>query len=389
MTNVTARHNNSLLSIQKGEVDLLDHDRFYVTLDDFRGNPVLLDNSLLQALPKKLRETAERIRLKDQTVAMQANKLVISQADPLKPLELDVFWDGQLWFRDADLLAGVEFNKVTGSMACQGRCLGDHMLGLSGNVFVSDATVLGQPFHDTYGHFAINKDTPDVMLFSLQAPIFGGKISGNGRVEFTTTEHYQMDLVASEIQLERFANFNLGPKHQMAGIAAGQVHLEGQGAGGGSNLKGQGTIDVPYSPTTRLLDLPLLLDLLKFLGLRLPDRTAFEEAHARFAIDGNRLTVSKLELQGNAISLYGKGDVNLDTKDMKLDMYSSWGRAEQLLPSVFRSIPSAISKQLLKIEVRGKLGGHEGDLQFTKVLVPGVMEPLLSLGKPQAGDGRQ
>ncbi len=381
ITNFTARHNSSLFSIQRGKVDLLELDRFYVTLEDIRGNHVLLDDGLLQALPEKLRKTAQGIHLQDQTVDMQAKTVVISHTDPHNANERDVYWNGQLWFQDANLQAGIDFKNVTGSMACEGRCRGEHMLGLTGNIFVNDATVLGQPFHDAWTHFAIGKETPDVMLFTIYAPIFGGKITGAGRVELTSTEHYQMDLAASEIALERFAAYNLGPKHPMAGIAAGQVHLEGQGADGGSNLKGQGTIDVPYSPKTKLMDLPLLLDLLKFLGLGLPDRTAFEEAHARFAIDGNRLTVSKLELLGNAISLYGKGDVNMATKDLKLDMYSSWGRAEQLLPSVFRNVPSAISKQLLKIEVRGKIGGHDGDLQFSKVPVPSVVEPLLNWGK--------
>jgi hypothetical protein len=125
--------------------------------------------------------------------------------------------------------------------------------------------------------------------------------------------------------------------------------------------------------------LPFLLDLLKFLGLRWPDQTAFEEAHADFAIHGNRVTVSKLEMLGNVISVYGKGEVNLDGSDLNLDMYSTWGRAEQVLPSMVRSIPSDISKQLLRIEVRGKFGGEHGDLKFTKRPVPGLVDPLVEL----------
>ena len=39
-------------------------------------------------------------------------------------------------------------------------------------------------------------------------------------------------------------------------------------------------------PSGKLARLPLLLDLLKWLGLRLPDRTAFEQAHADFRIEG-------------------------------------------------------------------------------------------------------
>jgi hypothetical protein len=60
-------------------------------------------------------------------------------------------------------------------------------------------------------------------------------------------------------------------------------------------------------------------------------------------------------------------------------MYSSWGRAEQFLPAGVRYIPSEISKQLLKIEVRGKIGGDSGDLKFSKRPVPGLIDPLVQL----------
>src|SRR5205807_6600645 len=181
-------------------------------------------------------------------------------------------------------------------------------------------------------------------------------------------------LTASQIQLEQFGRHNIGPKQELAGIAAGRLHLQGHGDGV-KDLEGNGSIDIPYTAVTRLLNLPFLFDLLKFLGLRWPDRTAFEEAHAAFAIHGNRVQVSKLEMLGNVVSVYGKGEVNLDGTELELDMYPSWGRAEQMLPSAVRGIPSAISKQLLKIEVRGRLGGNEGDLKFSKRPVPGLIDP--------------
>jgi hypothetical protein len=60
-------------------------------------------------------------------------------------------------------------------------------------------------------------------------------------------------------------------------------------------------------------------------------------------------------------------------------MYSSWGRVEQVLPSVVRNVPSEISKQLLKIEVRGKVGGDNADLKFSKRPVPGLIDPLVQM----------
>jgi hypothetical protein len=387
LTHFTASHNSDQFSIAKGTVDLLDNRGFFAQLEDIRANPLLANEDLLRALPHGLLTIAEGMHLKDQLVAMQIATLVVSQsADAHKPPE--VFWDGSMKVRDAKLAAGIELNHVTATVACRGLHNGKNLVGLGGNAYLNEATILGQPFKEVRSHFFVPETAPDEVHFNLDAPIFDGKVSGQGRVQFGSGERalrfYELDLTASQVQLEEFGRHNLGSKQQLAGILAGRLHLEGRGPTR-EDLEGNGSIDVPYSPTTRLLNIPLLLDLLKFLGLRWPDRTFFEEAHADFAIHGDRVAIGKLDLQGNAVTLHGGGGVNLDGSDLQLDMYSTWGRAEQMLPSVVREFPLAISKQLLKIEVRGKVGGKEGDLKFSKRLVPGLTEPLMEMSNSVFG----
>ncbi|HZT82117.1 MAG TPA: hypothetical protein VFA26_17955, partial [Gemmataceae bacterium] len=137
-------------------------------------------------------------------------------------------------------------------------------------------------------------------------------------------------------------------------------------------LKGSGRVDVPSG---KMANLPLLLDLLKFLALRVPDRTAFDEAHAEFDINGRRARVRKLDLYGNAISLRGQGDLNLDGSDLNLDFSADWARLTQLLPPGIRQVPPAISDQLLRIKVRGKAA----EPRFEKDLVPLVTDPVKRL----------
>ncbi len=381
----TARHGNSQLSIDHGTVDLYPRGGFYAELEDLRGNPVLADAEFLKALPEGLRTMCEAANLKDQPFAVQTRIVVAQGPEPMLPPQ--IFWDGTLWVRDAELRAGVDLNHVTGTFACRGLHNGKQIVGLCGNAYLDEVTLYKQPFRGARSHFVIREEMPEVLWFGLAAPIFGGDISGQGRLEFRAPLRYELDLTASQINLEQFGQQNLGPKHQLAGTAAGRLHLVGQGPGV-DNLEGNGSIDVPYSAWTRLLNLPLLLDLLKFLGLRWPDRTAFEEAHAAFAIHGNRMQISKLDMLGNVVSLYGHGEVNLDGTDLKLDMYPSWGRAEQLFPDPIRGIPSTISKQLLKIEMTGKVGGEDGDLKFSKRLVPVLTDPLMDIRDRMMGKSK-
>ena len=97
------------------------------------------------------------------------------------------------------------------------------------------------------------------------------------------------------------------------------MSLQGFGSSA-ETLDGNGRVDVNHG---RLYNLPLLLDLLKFLGLRWPDRTAFEDLHADFSVHGSRARVRSLKLTGNAISLIGKGEFNLDGTDLNLDFFPS------------------------------------------------------------------
>ena len=155
----------------------------------------------------------------------------------------------------------------------------------------------------------------------------------------------------------------------MKGRASAALHLSGDSADV-SGLKGNGRIDVSDG---KLYRLPLELDLLKAFGLRLPDQTAFEQAHAIFAIDGPQLQVQSLDLFGNAISLRGKGTVDLDGNNLNLDFNADWGRLSQVLPDPINDIPRAVSDQLLKIKMRGRIG----DVHLEKEVAPGVVEPIL------------
>ena len=82
---------------------------------------------------------------------------------------------------------------------------------------------------------------------------------------------------------------------------------------------------------------------------------------------------------GSAISLSGKGEFDLLKKEPKLDVYPMWGRLEQLLPPMVRPLPTTFSKNLLTVEVRGKVSSDPKDLKFFMKPIPLVVDPLLLL----------
>jgi hypothetical protein len=93
--------------------------------------------------------------------------------------------------------------------------------------------------------------------------------------------------------------------------------------------------------------------------VRAPDRTAFESSQVDFRIEGPRAYLDTIELSGDAISLVGKGEIDLDS-NINLTFRPLMGESENQLP---------VMKQLL--------GGAGG--QFVLVHVGGTLaEPLTS-----------
>src|SRR5262249_19902410 len=180
----------------------------------------------------------------------------------------------------------------------------------------------------------------------LYARYCGGEVYGPLHVEFGPTVRYDIRLTAAQVKLEEFGRHNLGGNADISGMASANLYLTGAGADL-RNLRGSGTLEVP---TGRRYSVPLLLDLLKVVGLRPPDRTAYDEARADFEINGPRVHVQHIDLFGNAISLRGQGELNIDGSDINLDFNVDWARFNQVLPPGIKSIPPAISDQLLRIK---------------------------------------
>jgi hypothetical protein len=374
ISKLRAKHDKAMIALDNGAVDLNPRGGYYADFRDFQVNGMRLDDEFVNALPGKLQTAAKTLNLKD-PVLVRTHVVIAQPPETGKPP--DVYWDGQVWLYNAAFTAGLEVSKVTGKLACRGRYDGRAIIGVEGNLLLDQATLYDQPFKKVQAKFEMRKESPEVMLVGLHAPIYSGDVTGQIRVDFTTPLRYEMNLTASQINVAEFGRQNLGPKSQLSGIANARLYLKGLGTGNGiDSLEGNGSIDLPHG---HLYNLPFLLDLLKFLGLHWPDRTFFEEFHAAFSVQGPTVTVQRVDLLGSAISLSGKGEFDLLKKEPKLDVYPMWGRLEQLLPPMVRPLPTTFSKNLLTVEVRGKISSDPKDLKFHMKPIPLVVDPLLLL----------
>ena len=91
--------------------------------------------------------------------------------------------------------------------------------------------------------------------------------------------------------------------------------------------------------------------LLNVLSLRPPDTTAFTSSDVDFRLQGEQIYLDRVDFFGDAISLKGKGWMDLN-RQVNLDFYALVGRQEFQLP-VIRMLLAEASKNILLIQVVG------------------------------------
>ncbi|HTU20674.1 MAG TPA: AsmA-like C-terminal region-containing protein [Gemmataceae bacterium] len=364
---VRARHGDCRLGLNEAKILLKPEGGFTAWFTDIRGDDLLPDAEFLRALHPSLRRGVEPLQL-CKPLDVKTSLVLDEPALPGEPMK--IWWDGGVSLKKQVFQAGVEISDVDGVIWCRGHHNGRQIEGLKGNAVLERASILGQPFTGLQGRLEVAPETPDILsLYDLKANLFGGFVGGEARFTFSSPPRYEVKLDALRVKLEEFGKHNqLGPDAQLQGPARASLHLTGEGTDL-SGLRGNGRVEVAHGKMYRL---PLLLDLLKAFGLRVPDRTAFEQARMIFGIEGPQMRVHELDLIGNAISLRGQGTLNLDGSNLNLDFSADWGHMPQMLPHPVSDFSQAISDQLFKIKLRGKIASPH----FEKELIPGVVEPI-------------
>jgi hypothetical protein len=364
------RHGNSSMRLSGGEIRT--SQGLWIDIRDLSVGPLTPDAELLRALPPGWQKAAASLKPHGE-FSVDLRRLIFHDppAIPGPPGPPTLHWDGSVELTRAGWTSGVAWDDVTGAMAIRGRAIGNRLDWFTGHAAFDRATVLRQPFDQLHAQLTVEPETPDVLqIRDVNGRYFGGTLSGEARVAFGGGLDYAADLKALGVRLEEFGAKN-GIGGRFEGRATGQLYFSGHGAGL-DELTGRGGVDVPSG---KLYDLPLLLELLKTISLRVPDGAAFDEAHAAFKIEGRRLKVERLDLLGNAVSLGGHGALNLDGTGVDLDFCAVWARIVQVLPVNWRDVPPWVSQQFLKIRMAGSLW----DPKFAPEPVPFLTEPVKRL----------
>jgi hypothetical protein len=266
-----------------------------------------IDADLKTALPEALRDLFEAMKLHG-TLSMRFDKLLYRAVK-----EPDIDFGGRLWLKDADLEAGVQLDHVEGAIDLNGNVRQGRLGDLRGQMNFPSLTMADRPVENLRGELLKSAGREALRIAHLQAAVAGGEMGGQIDLSFPQQgpSQYTLGIVLRNADLQTLTGDG---GHDVRGQLSASLSLEGNWSDPTSR-RGRG--DVTASGK-RMYRIPLLLGLMQITNLSLPAGQPFNEASARYSVEGNHVTFEQIELRSDSMAMQGNGQLDFGTKKVHL-----------------------------------------------------------------------
>jgi hypothetical protein len=326
------------------------------------------DHELTQALPERLKKVLVDLNL---IAPMNLRGSLDFEHTGLPNEPLQMRWNVRVGLQQASLQYGeIPLNNMTGEVALVGGFDGRqaHSRGeldlqsvnykdslftqVKGPLWIDDGRVLFGTAIEPH-NLQPGADVPPGPPRPLVAAVFGGALYGSGWVLLGPEPRYALSVALSNADLGRCAQELTSSRPRVMGRVVATANLSGSGRSR-NTLSGSGRIELADA---YVYELPVMLSLLKILSIRPPDANAFSSGQIDYRIEDGHVLFDRINFNGDAISLHGNGEMNLQT-EIRLTFYAQLGRGELDIPFVHQLLSSA-SRQIMLIHVNGTLQNPE------------------------------
>ena len=323
-------------------------------LSGLNADRLAFEPDFLGAMPPGVQKVIDRIR---PTGNFNAYSSTLRFARRPETPQVAAPWDMQLACHQAALRGDLPLENITGGIRLMGtsdgpnasllRRAGDRLADLERHaVHQPPRPVLERQYHLLPRSSRRRPSSPSRRAASRptsSAAASPPTSSSNTPVSPATTPRFR----SAAIDLARFARERLGGPNDLTGTVSGKLSLDGAGRSTYA-LNGNGDLHVVDA---NIYQLPPLVAMLKVLRNRTPDTTAFDRCDMQFDVRGEHIHFQQLNLLGDAVSLYGRGETNFDRR-LDLTFYTLVGPADLPIP-LWKTVASHLSEQGLQIKVDG------------------------------------
>ncbi|MDA0577615.1 MAG: hypothetical protein O3B24_05895 [Verrucomicrobia bacterium] len=213
----------------------------------------------------------------------------------------------------------------------------------------------GQPFRDCAFHYQLMGSTSTID--NVQATWFGGALQGRMElrpvVNGTTNTQFRMAMNVVDANFDQVAGTLLGGGGDAySGALTGSIALDGvSGTQYTDSLRGSGELSIRKG---RIFLLPVFGGLSDYLARTIPGGNMLigqSDVRTAFTIDRGRMRTERLQVDGDVLSLRGKGSTGFDgTMDFEFQL--TFLKSHTLLAKVVR-VPTYVFSKLFEFRLTG------------------------------------
>lgn len=358
---VRAEHRNTVVVVPQGSCDVDAGGGWRLNVAHIEVDRLTADPDLVRALGTgRLKKLISELKPKG-AVNVRGRFELASHGDAVAPIASK--WNLRVHATNGSLDCGVKLDRLAGSVTLDGEFDG-RKLQCYGELDIDSVNCRDFQFTQVLGPFWIDDAS---ILFGFKADrrrglrperqitaqLYEGRLLGDVTIQLEDAPSYFVHAELAGADLARAAQEAFVGRQQISGRLSANADFRGSGRGL-HNLSGRGSI---WLNNADLYELPVMIALLKTLRGRAPDTTAFNTADMNFRIQGEHVYLNNIHCQGDAISLRGTGELNLD-RSIKMTFYPIVGRDDRRLPLLDQFLGRA-SQQFMLIHVDGTLEAPE------------------------------
>ncbi|MDO5308420.1 MAG: AsmA-like C-terminal domain-containing protein [Planctomycetia bacterium] len=187
---------------------------------------------------------------------------------------------------------------------------------------------------------------------ALQSEIFQGQAISDGVILGRPVPAYRFTCAMQNATLEDVTRFFSPGSQPLKGNVAAYATLQGEGSNI-ATLRGVGGARVTDA---ELYEMPQIVRILQTLSVQEPDRTAFKSSVVDFEALGDRIKLTRVLLEGDALTVFGDGWLTLREQEKLIDLTlsSRLGNRQSQIPIV-SDVLGAAGDQIAQIRVEGNL----------------------------------
>lgn len=376
MEQLRAEHGRTQLAAS-GECQIDPNGGWRLSLERLFVDRLSADRDLLHALPEALKRTTGSLA-PEGMFNIRGNLTLAGGAVPGQPIDSE--WNVTFDCHNSALQCGIPLTGIHGSLWLAGKSVGGRFES-QGELQLDSISYGDYQFTEVLGPLWIDNEQVLLGFWAdrrqgrkperrVTGKFYDGNVVADGWVVPGDEPEYAFLATLAGGNLARFAQEQMPGAGKLSGEILATIDLRGKGKSR-NNVAGRGNIQLRNAD---IYQLPAMVNLLKVLSLRNPDNRAFTESDIQFIIQGEHCYLERIDFDGSAVSLQGRGEINLVDNRLALVFRTVIG-SDARRSSGVRQLLGGASQQILLIHVDGTLNSP----QIRREAFPGVNQALEQL----------